>query len=148
MCRIAATNDVYPGGWVSPAAYYSSFPPKLAYVPDNLKTGELGLAAVAQNWCALKYVPESLKTVEMCRKAMLTNDSAKAFVPSVLLPACSIAVKVAELADDTLTLTDEKGVVKQIHPSLLSANDLSVIDGTVAISPSLYKAWFTASKRD
>jgi len=54
------------------------------HLPDELKTGELCLAAVKQNGKTLEYVPDALKTEELCLAAVQNDDCALAYVPEEL----------------------------------------------------------------
>jgi hypothetical protein len=158
MCRFAVEHDVYSGGWVSANAYYECVTPELAYVPQALKTVELCKAAVAQNWHALEYVPEELKTGEICRVAVEACESARKYVPASILPLIKalqekvdeerrIAVAVSVQDGGYIVLTDEKtGRTKKIHQSLITDNKLTIENGTVKISPSLYNSWFMEKK--
>src|SRR5206468_2452135 len=65
-------NKVSRDGWV------------LEYVPDELKTNELCLAAVSNNGCALEYVPDELKTNELCLAAVSRNGWVLEYVPDEL----------------------------------------------------------------
>ncbi|MDR1905095.1 MAG: DUF4116 domain-containing protein [Treponema sp.] len=144
MCLFAVEYDVYSGGWVSENAYYTYTVPELSYVPDALKTEELCLAAVKQNWHALEFVPDTLKTGEMCRIAVLACGNAQQYVPKSLIPSMVMEISVAGQDGDTIMLADDKtGRSKKIHQSLISDNELTIENGAIKISPSLYNSWFT-----
>lgn len=144
MCLFAVEHDGYSGGWISENAYYLNAVPKLSYVPDALKTEELCLTAVKQNWHALEFVPDTLKTGEMCRIAVLACGCAQQYVPKSLIPSLVMKISVAGQDGDTIMLVDdETGRSKKIHQSLISDNELTIENGAIKISPSLYNSWFT-----
>jgi len=56
-------------------------------LPEALKTAEVCLEAVKQNFYALKYVPDESKTYEMCLIAVKQNVGAFRFVPETFKTA-------------------------------------------------------------
>jgi hypothetical protein len=59
----------------------------LQYVPENLKTAEMCLAAVKEEAGSLPYVPENLKTAEICLVAVKKDGYAIQYVPPNLMTA-------------------------------------------------------------
>jgi hypothetical protein len=138
MCRAAVEKD---GG--NTASFLWEPRAMLQYVPARLKTPELCLLAVKQNWQSLRFVPAALKTGEMCRIAVLANGDALKYVPRSLIASLAITVSISGQEGDYLLLVDEEtGRSKKIHQSLIGDNELTIENGTVKISPSLYNGWF------
>jgi hypothetical protein len=65
----------------------------LIYVPEEMRTLELCVAAVGQNGLALKYVPDGMRTQELCEKAAGQNCMALIYVPKELQYEVEAAVK-------------------------------------------------------
>ena len=67
----------------------------IEFVPEAMKTPELGLAAAGHRGETLKFVPDRLKTPKMCRAAVDSNSYALYYVPEGLKTPelCMAAVK-------------------------------------------------------
>jgi len=65
------------------------------YLPDELKTEEICLAAVQQNGKTLEFVPGALKTEALCLAAVQQDGVAIKFVPNELITEelCIAAVR-------------------------------------------------------
>jgi hypothetical protein len=68
-------------------------------------------------------------------------------VPESLIPTLVKEISVTGQEGDYLLLTDEEtGRSKKIHQSLIGDNGLTIENGTITISPSLYNGWFKNGK--
>ena len=65
------------------------------YLPDELKTEALCIAAVQQNGKTLEFVPDALKTEELCLAAVQQDGVSIQFVPDKLITEalCIAAVR-------------------------------------------------------
>jgi hypothetical protein len=63
------------------------------FVPRELRSEAVCLAAVKEDGFALRYVPEELKSEELCLAAVRQNGDALQFVPMELRGAVAAALE-------------------------------------------------------
>jgi hypothetical protein len=108
------------------------------YVSETFKTPKLCIKAVRHKGDNLEYVPEALKTPALCLAAIMEESSGIDYVPATM----TFTIQVTPQENGTALLANVNGVQKRVWASRLIARGFSITDGTVQLSPALYKLWF------
>ena len=117
-CSVFATDDddrisseIYKGDVEemkeNSKAYKDNWFKALQYVPEELKTKEICLAALQQDDWAFGYVPEEFKTQEICLAAVQKSGNAIEYVPEKLKTQ-EICLTAVQQDEDALEYVPEK----------------------------------------